>query len=131
MGRIVLIVPLLGLAAGAWSLLADGNMMVLFVLFGAAVLALLLFGLLGSRGVDRRERESAHIESHIDRIRNERITLLGQLGKPAANGDWDRHQKGVWKQIEALEQEEKQFKASTEVVNLDPLGHNIGRTWRK
>lgn len=95
------------------------------------VFALMIAGGRVSRTVERNEAQDAEIDLHCDNLSSQRVSLLGQLGKPANNGDWNADQKAIWVKIEALKREEADFLKETKVVNLDPLGHNIGRVYKQ
>ena len=76
------------------------------------------------------EAQDADITAYRDNLRYQRQTLLGQLGRPANSGDWNAQQKAIWTQIHALERQEADFLKETKVINLDPLGHNVGLVYR-
>lgn len=75
--------------------------------------------------------EDRQIQSYVRKLGNHRIFLLESLGEPEVNGLWSDRQVLIWNQIKKLEQEEEDFLRCTEVVNLDPLGHNVGRIYKR
>jgi len=99
--------------------------------FGFAFFMLMMvFGSQSAQAVSDNERQDAEITEYCDDLRYQRMSLLGVLGKPVNNGDWSADQKAIWTQIKALENQEAEFLKETKVINLDSLGHNIGRVYK-
>ena len=59
------------------------------------------------------------------------MQLLKQIGRPECNGGLSERQKKLWKQIKDLDRQEGELLERTEVVNLDPWGHEIGRIYKR
>ena len=100
--------------------------LLVFFLFGQVIMLL-------AGGGDESEniRQDQEIQAVCDDLRFEQIHLLQSLGSPADNGRWSAGQTAIWNQVHALETREQEFLKSTEVVNLETLGHRIGRVYRK
>ena len=77
------------------------------------------------------ERQNQRINDHEQAIINRQVELLERMGQPENNGRWADWQLELWKEEKSLERELEKYLSRTEVVNLDPLGHKIGRVFKK
>lgn len=119
---------------GGFGLLAGYGLQYWYLTLGAFGFAFFMLmavlGLQQAEVVSENERQNAEIAEYCDDLRYQRMSMLSALGKPANNGDWSTEQKAIWNQIQALERQEAEFLKETKVINLDSLGHNIGRVYR-
>ena len=134
MGRIVLVIPLLGLAAGVYTLINDGNMMVLFVLFAAVLVGLLLLILGRFDGLSKAERFSQWYENEYVRRNAELIEIdykmLRARGNPAeinriyleeyspaktAFDAWNHQQKQTLIKLEGVIDDQAQYELDNEI----------------
>lgn len=102
-----------------------------FMMLLALVVMIMAHGARIDHVSNKNVKESEDIYAELDAIRFKRIELTQSIGRAQKNGDFNSRQKHVWEQIEELNQQEQELRSRTEVVNLEPLGHNVGRVYKK
>lgn len=110
------------------------TVLIVFLCFCALYVVLRLIAFLsGKRELsfdNMDEQEDREIQTKRDKLRFEQIEILEGMGSPAMrNGDNSPEQKMKWSRVRELERQDAAIVAKTQVKNLDPLGHNIGRVW--
>ena len=81
--------------------------------------------------MNKSQKENEEIQAIRDDLRWQRVELLNTIGRPECDGDYSERQKKLWAKVYALEQKEQEFLKTTVVINLDSLGHDIGRVYRR
>jgi hypothetical protein len=89
----------------------------------ALVFEVVLLGTQYENFASRNMKENQEIEAKLDNIRAHKVGALWALHR----GD----NLQAKRTLEYFNKREKELRDKTEVVNLDPLGHNVGKRWKR